>query len=60
MPPGTSGSSPLAGVYSTNGSAPSTRALAEMVSVADMDTFAALMPVSAHTPFAGSALGVQV
>jgi len=31
-----------------------------MVSVADMDTFAALMPVSAHTPLLGSALGVQV
>ena len=60
MPPGTSGSSPLAGVYSTNGSAPSTRSLVVRVSVALIATFASLTPASPQIPSLRSAFGTAV
>ena len=60
MPPGTSGCSPLAGWYTTSGSAPSTRGLEVMVSVAVMPTLAALTPAAAQIPLPSTALGMAV
>ena len=60
MPPGTSGRSPLAGWYTTNGSAPKTRGLDVMVSVAVMPTWAALTPAAAQMPSPSTALGMAV
>ena len=50
----------LAFLYSTKGSAPSTRALEVMVSVAVMPTLASLMPQAAQMPFFLSTLGLAV
>ena len=61
MPPGTSFSPRFSAfLYSTSGSAASTRGFEVMVSVAVMPTFAALMPVAAQMPFSRSTLGQAV
>ena len=60
MPPGTSGVSPMAGWYTTSGSAPSTRGLEVMVSVAVMPTLAALTPAAAQMPLPSTAFGMAV
>ena len=61
MPPGTSFSFRFfAFLYSTRGSAASTRGLEVIVSVAVMPTWASLIPVAGHTPSFGSTLGHEV
>ena len=61
MPPGTSFSRrDLGFCSSTRGSAARTRGFVVMVSVAVMPTPAALMPVAAQIPLAGSTLGLAV
>ena len=52
--------SPTAGTCSTSGSAPSTRGLEVMVSVALIATFAALIPAQPQIPSSGRTFGIEV